>query len=102
MNDSTPGKELLETKILMAKTLRLYYLTNNIVEKEELQIKYTELEELSKQYSEDSLTAEEQAQLLHLAQYTELYEEYHTTHSIVRKAEIEEIFINIEEKEASV
>ncbi|WJM05888.1 hypothetical protein [Paenibacillus sp. PK1-4R] len=66
----------------MAKTLWLYYLTNSNVKKEELQIKYTELEEFSKQYSEDSLTAEEQAQLLHLAQYTELYEEYHTTHSI--------------------
>lgn len=94
MNDSSLGKKLLDVKILMAKTLRLYFLTNSIVEKEELQLKYAELEKLSKQYPEDSLSAEEQAYLRRLAQYTDRYEEYHTTHSIVRKAEIEEIFIN--------
>ena len=102
MENSSTGNQLIETKTLMAKILRLYYLTNSIAEKEELQLKYTELEKQYKQYkqyNEDSLTEKEKAQLERLNHYTELYEEYHKTNSTVRKAEIEEIFLNIENTE---
>ncbi|MBY0217921.1 hypothetical protein [Paenibacillus illinoisensis] len=99
MENSSTGNQLIETKTLMAKILRLYYLTNSIAEKEELQLKYTELEKHSQQYNEDSLTEKEKAQLERLNHYSELYEEYHKTNSTVRKAEIEEIFLNIENTE---
>ncbi|WP_338709116.1 hypothetical protein [Paenibacillus amylolyticus] len=96
MENSSSVNKLVETKTLMAKILRLYYLTDSIVEKEELQLKYTELETQYQQYNEESLSEIEKAQLERLNHYTELYEEYQITSSIVRKAEIEEVFKNIE------
>lgn len=92
MTDNSSAKELIEIKTLMSKIMSLYYRTNNILEKEELLIKYSGLLEKSDTFDQVHFTPEEKDKLEKINHYSRLFEEYHRTDNIIRKAEIEEIF----------
>lgn len=93
---SQPESELLQIKKLMCRILRQYYTTNDIVEKSELEEKYLNLLQKSKDYKDEELAPDIKAEIELLETYSRLFEEYHTTNNIVRKEEIKEIFSNLE------
>lgn len=96
MADQLSGYELLQIKRLMARILRQYYNTDDIVTKSELEDKYNKLQEKVLQYHDIVLNDTEVVELAKLNLYTELYEEYNTSNNIVRKSEIEEWFMNLD------
>ncbi|RRJ54878.1 hypothetical protein EHV15_35480 [Paenibacillus oralis] len=92
MNNDSSVTDYIAIKSLMARILRQYYVSDNIIEKEELQNKYTSLLEMSKRFDEVSLTQQEKQLIEKIDEYSNLFEEYHLTDNIIRKAEIEDIF----------
>ncbi|MGV2886239.1 hypothetical protein [Paenibacillus taichungensis] len=92
MDDGSSGKDYVAIKTLMARILRSYYVTDDIAEKDELQNKYTDLLEKSNKFVHVQLTQQEKQLIEKIEKYSKLFEEYHLSNDIIRKAEIEEIF----------
>lgn len=95
MGSHLSGSELLRIKKLMGQIIWQYYNSNEIVTRSELEEKYKTLMESSKQFNHVELTKNEEREINKLNLYAKLFEEYHITNNVVRKAEIEEIFTNL-------
>jgi len=96
MEAKLTGAEMLEIKKLMGKIILQYYNTNDITIRSDLEEKYKNLKTKLEKYKDIKLTPAEEQELNKIDKYTKLFEEYHTTSNIVKKAEIEEIFKNMQ------
>lgn len=92
MNNEGSANKFVAIKTLIAKILRQFYVTDSVPEKEDLQEKYTTLLMKAKELKNVELNNQQKQLVEKIDRYSALFEEYHLTKNIIRKAEIEEIF----------
>jgi hypothetical protein len=91
------GKEFIHYKLIIAKLMGMYHHSQSIIEKAEIEELYKNLLHNKCKFEHVILTDDEKTTIKIIDLIIKMYEQYHTDHNIVRKAQITQLFLRLKE-----